>query len=277
LTSQFSGSNLSQLLTGGHILNRSALLSVLLTVFIAFVAARVYQVWRSGPSDLPSAAKPRPLSPNQSVDAEPPQFQVVNTRNIIDKNLFDPERGATKKQEEVEPRDTQARQRIRSMILLGTAILGTSKYAILQEPTPTRPGAANPRAPQQPASSGQMRLKQGDSLEGFRLAEVRDKTVVFTKGAIREEISIDFFRPGEPQPAAPAQATPAIGTPGQPQPRPGLAPRVGARIAPPPAEQAQTNPQDAGSAVERARRALRDRQLQTPQQPAGTAPPATAQ
>ena len=250
------------------------MLSLLLTVSIAFVAARVYQVWRSGPADLPTVAKPRPLPPNPAVDAEPPQFQVVNTRNIIDKNLFDPERGATKKQEEVEQRDAQARQRIRSMILLGTAILGTSKYAILQEPAPTRaPGAANPRTPQQPAGSGQMRLKQGDSLEGFRLAEVRDKSVVFTKGAIREEISIDFFRPGDPQPAAPAQTAPAAGTtPAQPQPRPGLAPRVGARIAPTPAEQAQTNAQE--SAVERARRALRDRQLQTPQQPSGAAPPA---
>jgi hypothetical protein len=251
------------------------LLSLLLTVSIAFVAARVYQVWRSSPSELPTFAKPRPVSPGQSVDAEPPQFQVVNTRNIIDKNLFDPERGATKKQEEVEQRDAQARQRIRSMILLGTAILGSSKYAILQEPTPTRtPSAANPRVPQQAIGSGQMRLKQGDSLEGFRLAEVRDKSVVFTKGAIREEISIDFFRPGEPQPPAPAPGAPAAGT-SPPQPRPGLAPRVGTRVAPPPADQAQTNPQDAGSAVERARRALRDRQLQIPQQPAGRPPERT--
>lgn len=225
-------------------------------------------------------AKPRPSSPGQRVDAEPPEFQLVNTRNIIDKNLFDPERGTTKKQEQVEQRDAQARQRIRSMILLGTAILGTSKYAILQEPTATRPPApANPRAPQQPAAgSGQMRLKQGDTLEGFQLAEVRDKSVVFTKGAIREEISIDFFRPGEPQPPPTPARAPAAGTAPQLQPRPGLAPRVGARITPPPgAEQAQANPQDAGSAVERARRALRDRQLQTPQQPSGSAPPANPQ
>ena len=260
------------------------MLSLLLTVSIAFVAARVYQVWRSSPSELPTIAKPRPVSPGQPAEAEPPQFQLVNTRNIIDKNLFDPERGATKAKEEVESRDAQARQRIRSMILLGTAILGTSKYAILQEPAATRaPGAANPRAPQQqPAGSGQMRLKQGDSLEGFRLAEVKDKSVVFTKGAIREEISIDFFRPGEPQPPVPAQGSPAAGTAPPQQPRPGLAPRVGTRVAPPPAE--QTNAQDAGSAVERARRALRDRQLQTPQQPSGrpperneAAPPAKAQ
>jgi hypothetical protein len=254
------------------------LLSILLTIFIAFVAARVYQVWRSSPNDLPTLAKPRPSSPAQPIDAEPPQLQVINTRNIIDKNLFDPERGASKKAEEVDRRDAESRQRIRSMILLGTAILGTSKYAILQPPTTARPPtAANPRAPQPPAAgSGQMRLRQGDTLEGFRLAEVRDKSVVFTKGAIREEISIDFFRPGEPQPAPPAQGAPAAVTPAQPQSRPGLAPRVGTRIAPP-ADQAQANPQDAGSAVERARRALRDRQLQTPQQPSGGAPSANPQ
>jgi hypothetical protein len=260
---------------GGRILNRASLLSLLLTISIAFVAARVYQLWHTGIGDLPTVPKPKAVLPGQAADAEPPQFQVINTRNIIDKNLFDPERGATKKAEAEVQRDAQARQRIRSMILLGTAILGTSKYAIIQEPSAVRtPVQPNQRVPQQPVpvGSGQMRLKLGDTLEGFRLAEVRDKTVVFTKGAIKEEISIDFFRPGEPQPPAPTQGVPAPGAQPQPQPRPGLAPRVGARVVPPAGDQAQAAPQEAGSAVERARRALRERQLQPPQQPTARPP-----
>lgn len=277
LTSYTSGSKLAQLFTASEacILNRSSLFSVILTVMIAFVAARVYQVWRTTPRDVPISNKPRPAAPSPVIDEEQPQFQVVNTRNIIDKNLFDPERGASKKQEAEAQRDSQARQRIRSMLLLGTAILGTSKYAILQDPAASRPaGQPNPRVPQpqQPASSGQMRMKLGDTIEGFRLADIRDKSVVFTKGAIKEEISIDFFRPAEPQPAAPAPGTPNVTNPGQPQPRPGLAPRVGARVVPPVGDQSQPIPQDNSTAIERARRALRERQLQAPQQPSGPAP-----
>lgn len=242
----------------------------MLTISIVFVAARIYRVWQTGPRELPTIAKSKPSLPTQAADEQPPQFQVVNTRNIIDKNLFDPERGASKKQEAEAQRDAQARQRIRSMVLLGTAILGSSKYAILQEPRPA--GTPNPRVPQQQVGSGQMRLKLGDTLEGFRLAEVREKSVVFTKGPIKEEISIDFFRPPEPQPNAPVQGTPAPVAPGQPQPRPGLAPRVGARILPPSGDQAQVPPQNGGSAIERARQALRERQLQQPQQPGSRAP-----
>lgn len=252
---------------GGFILSRSSLLSFLLAVLIIFVAARVYHLWHSGPWDLPTVAKPKTTAPAPAGDGEAPQFQLANTRNIIDKNLFDPERGTTKKLEETVQRDNAARQRIRSMVLMGTAILGNSKYAILQDPaTAPRPGAPNTKAPQ-PAGQGQMRLKLGDTFEGFRVSEIRDKSVVFTKGPIREEVSIDFFRPGDQQPQ---QATaPAAGGPAQQQPRPGLAPRVGARVVPPGGGDQTQAQQDGGTAVERARRALRERQLQPPQQPSG--------
>lgn len=250
------------------------MLSFLLAVLIIFVAARVYHLWHSGPWDLPTVGKPRTAAPAAAVSEEAPQFQLANTRNIIDKNLFDPERGTTRQKEDIAQRDNAARQRIRSMVLMGTAILGNSKYAILQDPSAVRPGAPNTKAPQ-PTGQGQMRLKLGDTFEGFRVSDVRDKSVVFTKGPIREELSIDFFRPGDPQPQ---QATaPAAGAPAQQQPRPGLAPRVGARVVPPgaggqaaPPGGSQTQAQqDGGTAVERARRALRERQLQPPQQPSG--------
>ncbi len=215
---------------------------------------------------MPAVTKPRPNASKSAVDEETPQFQLANTRNIIDKNLFDPERGTTKQKEDVAKRDDAARQRIRSMVLMGTAIIGNSKYAILQDPATTpRPGVPNTKAPQ-PAGQGQSRLKLGDTFEGFRVAEIRDKSVVFTKGPIREELSIDFFRPGDPQPQQPAA--------GAPQQRP-IAPRVGARVVPPGGDQTQAQ-QEGGTAVERARRALRERQLQPPQQPSGRPPEAVA-
>lgn len=60
-----------------------------------------------------------------------------------------------------------------------------------------------------------MRLKLGDTVEGFKLSEIHDKKVVFTKGSSKVEVALDYFRkiePTKPVPAAPA--------------RPGVAPNV---------------------------------------------------
>ncbi len=134
----------------------------------------------------------------------PQQTQLAGTRNIIDKNLFDPERGASRTKEA--EASAVAMQRIRSMILLGTAVLGNGRYAILQQPS-------DPRLPAQKAPPGQqaasMRLKVGDMVEGFRLSEIRDRSVVFTNGSSNLEISVDYFRKGDdglrkgPAPTAP--------------------------------------------------------------------------
>lgn len=237
----------------------------MLGISIVFVGVRTYQLWQTGPWDLPAPTKSKGANPLAAVDEQTP-FQLVSTRNIVEKNLFDPERGATKKNEAVAQAEAQATQRIRSMVLLGTAILGSSRYAILQEPS-NQPQRTNPNVKTpQPQRSGQMRVKQGDIVEGFRLAEVRDKSVVFIKGASKVELGIDFFRPVKDAPPQTAAPTPLPA-------RPGLSPRVGAR-APQSADQAQPG-QDGTSAVDRARRALRERALQPPQQPAAPPPART--
>jgi hypothetical protein len=215
-----------------------------------FVGASTYRLWKAGPWDLPTGGKVKEAPPASTKSAEPPQFQVANTRNIVDKNLFDPERGATKVTEAKAAQEMAAMQRIRSMVLLGTAILGKSSYAIMQEPTAAR-------APAKPGSSGQMRLKLGDAVEGFKLAEIRDKSVVFTKGPSRVEVAIDFFRPGNEPPAAPAPV---------PAPRQPVAPRIPPRVAVP---QDPSQQENAG----RGRAVLRgERPLQPPQQPEGRPP-----
>jgi hypothetical protein len=72
-----------------------------------------------------------------------------------------------------------------------------------------------------------MRIKLGDTVDGFRLSEIADKRVVFTRGASRVEVMLDFFRKVEsvePKPALPTPGTKAA--PGQVgAPRPGV-PRV---------------------------------------------------
>ena len=217
-----------------------------------FVGASTYRLWQTGPWDLPTAGKAKEAPPSQKTDEEPPQFQVANTRNIVEKNLFDPERGATRTKEKEGEASAAAVQRIRSMVLLGTAILGNSRYAIMQEPSEAR-------APAKPGVSGQMRLKLGDAVEGFKLAEIRDKSVVFIKGASRVELAIDFFRPGsEPPPTkAPAPARQPVG--------PRIPPRAAGAGAPQDAAQ-QENP-SAGRSTLRG-----ERPLQPPQQPAGRPP-----
>jgi hypothetical protein len=59
----------------------------------------------------------------------------------------------------------------------------------------TPPAAPRPKSPAtKTPQTGQMRLKLGDSFEGFRMSEIQDRRVVFTKGGSKVEVSLDFFR-----------------------------------------------------------------------------------
>jgi hypothetical protein len=221
---------------------------------ILFVGASTYQLWEAGPWDLPTSARAKEAAPEPAATEDPAPFQVANTRNIIEKNLFDPERGANRTKDA--EASAAATQRIRSMVLLGTAILGDSRYAIIQEPA----NAARGPTKAQPGTSNQMRVKLGDAVEGFKVAEIRDKSVIFTKGGSRVEVSIDFFRPGEEPPPGRAPVPP----------RPGVGPRIPPRVPQGGATAPTTGQEDTSAG---ARRALRgERPLQPPQQPAG--PPA---
>ena len=218
-----------------------------------FVGASTYRHWQAGPWDLPSAGKAKETPPAQKTDEEPPQLQVANTRNIVEKNLFDPERGANRNQNQEAEAAAAAMQRIRSMVLLGTAILGNSRYAIMQEPSESR-------APAKPGVSGQTRLKMGDMIEGFKLSEIRDKSVVFIKGASRVEVAIDFFRPGS-EPPPPTKAPPPPRQPVGPR----IPPRAAGAGAPPDTAQQEGSVGGRGAA-------RGERSLQPPQQPVGRPP-----
>ena len=163
--------------------------------------------------------KPKPLADRADEKAEAGTApSIVGTDAIIAKNLFDPERGATRTKET--EADTRAAQRIRSMVLLGTAILGSNRYAIVQDGD----GAGRTPAGAPTAVQGPRRMKIGDSIEGFNLTEVGEKAVVFARGATRVELPIDYFRkvpvgvvsttPQPGQPRVPGQAVPGP-APGQ--------------------------------------------------------------
>jgi hypothetical protein len=205
-------------------LTRSSLLSLLLIVAIGLVVTKTYWIWMSDPWDLPNPRKAKSPIGVEDAKAVTNPRSIIGTETIISKNIFDPERGAGLTREaEV---NSQAFQRIRSMVLLGTAILGNNRFAILQD------GGASSVASGTPGqSAAPMRVKLGDTVEGFRLSEISEKRIVFARGSATVEVPLDYFRktdgaqsrrpvaaqtsPAE-QAATPGAVPPRVVTPGQP-------------------------------------------------------------
>jgi hypothetical protein len=215
-------------------LTRSSLLSLLLIVAIGLVLTKTYWLWMSGPWDIPNPRKAKlPIVAEDGKAVTNPR-SIVGTETIISKNIFDPERGAGLTREA--EANSQAFQRIRSMVLLGTAILGNNRFAILQD------GAASPGGAVAAGQSGtSMRIKLGDTVEGFRLSEISEKRIVFARGTATVEVPLDYFRktdvaqPRRPvaaqtspagQAAAPGVVAPRVVTPAQPNVPSQRAPRA---------------------------------------------------
>jgi|SRR5262249_21414944 len=155
----------------------------------------------SGPWDLPNPRKTKSPIVAEHVKAVATPRSIVGTETIVSKNIFDPERGAGQTREA--EANSQAFQHIRSMVLLGTAILGNSRFAILQD------GAVSSAAPGTSSQSvAPMRIKLGDSVEGFRLSEVSEKRVVFARGTATVELPLDYFSKTDIAPPRRSAATP---------------------------------------------------------------------
>jgi hypothetical protein len=166
---------------------RSALLAICLSAAVVVLVAKTYFLWSDGPWDLPIPANVSPPAPASTPDVPATPPRAANTDIVISKNLFDPERGAGQTKE-VEA-NSRAMQRVRGLVLLGTAILGESRYAIIQDS-----GAQTAGKPAPGQASRTMRFKMGDTFEGFSLSQIQDKNVVFTNGAARVELALDYFR-----------------------------------------------------------------------------------
>lgn len=164
----------------------------------------------------PARGNPPPLVAQRQTPAAAKTVTSVDT--IVSRNLFDPERGAGATREADET--SRASQRIRNMVLLGTMIIGNNRTAIVQDGSGSNTG---PAAPPQPVTT--MRLKLGDNMEGYTLAEIADKKVVFTKDGQRVEVLLDYFRKVE----VPAPRTPTPGAvipPGAVPPGPRVIPNL---------------------------------------------------
>jgi hypothetical protein len=187
------------------------------------VLTKTYWLWTTGPWDLPNPRKAKSPIGVEDAKAVANPRPVIGTETIISKNIFDPERGAGLTREA--EANSQAFQRIRSMVLLGTAILGNNRFAILQD------GGVSSGTPGTPGQSiVPMRVKLGDTVEGFRLSEISEKRIVFARGTANVEVPLDYFRKtdgAQPrgtvaaqispagQAAAPGVVAPRVVTPGQ--------------------------------------------------------------
>jgi hypothetical protein len=175
-----------------------------MVVAIGLVSWSAFRSWNEGADIL--AVPTKPVAVAAASEKQPAVVPKVafNTDIIVSKNLFDPERGAGATREAEE--NSRSFQRIRNMILLGTVIIGENRTAIVQDGTSAiagQPASAQPAAP--------MRLKLGDNVEGYRLAEIADKRIVFAKDAARVEVLLDYFRKvdvGPPRSATPGQIIP---------------------------------------------------------------------
>src|SRR5262249_60153209 len=67
-----------------------------------------------------------------------------------------------------------------------------------------------------------MRIKLGETVEGFKLSEVSEKRVVFVKGTARVELPLDYFHINGAQPGSVASQTSPTGQAAAP----GAVPRV---------------------------------------------------
>lgn len=201
--------------------NRGSLLAIFLACTLVFILAKTYLLWTDGQWDLPKP--PKVLSSATATEVAAPPPRLAATDIVISKNVFDPEcgMGQTKEKEA----NNLALQKIKSLILVGTMILGESRYAVIQDS-----GAQAAGRPAQGQSGQTMRFKMGDTFEGFSLSQIQDRNVVFTSGASRVELALDYFRKVE-------ASAPAVASAPRPQvtaaPRPGASPgAVAPRVIP---------------------------------------------
>jgi hypothetical protein len=186
---------------------------------------KTYSLWRDEPAELPMQRQGKAMEPVRVIALEGTPAPLIGTETVIGKNLFDPERGASMTWAAED--SSKSFQRLRGMVLLGTAILEGTRVAIVQEATVADAPRQGPAQPQ-----GATRLKIGDTVEGFTLSEITERKVVFTRGPAKIEVALDYFRKVDPPSApAPAAARPPAAIP------PRVVPNVPRRPAPPAAAQ----------------------------------------
>jgi hypothetical protein len=178
-----------------EILKRSSLLSLILVIAIGLIGFKVRRVWEGGQGGLSEPVKRKALSGVLEIGQSLGKRQLANTDAIVKKNLFHPQRGEG--EPEVTGDSSLGMDKLKDLVLLGTVIAGSERYALVKIPPDNKPRARRARRLGRSRSQprGELRrLVLGDTLEGFRLEEIHAQKVVFKKDSSTVDVVLDFSR-----------------------------------------------------------------------------------
>ncbi len=168
---------------------------MLLVIAIGIVGVKTYQLWGEDQQGLAKPSKKKAPLRISVPKQEAVNARLVNVRSIVERNLFDPNRGAVNAKETENL--SQGKQAMEGLALLGIVIVGSKRYAILKIPSNTGSGASRGkrRAGSKRGTRGEhRRLALGDMLDGYKLSEIHAQKVVFKKGPDTVELTLDFSR-----------------------------------------------------------------------------------
>lgn len=178
-----------------EILKRSSLLSLILVIAIGLIGFKVRRVWEGGQGGLSEPVKRKALSGVLEIGQSLGKRQLANTDAIVKKNLFHPQRGEG--ESEVAGDSSLGMDKLKDLVLLGTVIAGSERYALVKIPPDNKPRARRAKRLRRSRSQprGELRrLALGDTLEGFRLEEIHAQKVVFKKDSSTVDVVLDFSR-----------------------------------------------------------------------------------
>ncbi len=174
---------------------RSSLLSLILVIAIGLIGFKVRRVWEGGQGGLSEPVQRKALSGVLETGQSLAKRQLANTDAIVKKNLFHPQRGEG--ESEVAEDSSLGMDKLKDLVLLGTVIAGSERYALAKMPPDNKPRTRRAKRLRRSRSRprGELRrLALGDTLEGFRLEEIHAQKVVFKKDSSTVDVVLDFSR-----------------------------------------------------------------------------------
>jgi len=164
-------------------------------IAIGLIGFKVRRVWEGGQGGLSEPVKRKALSGVLETGQSLAKRQLANTGAIVKKNLFHPQRGEG--ESEVAEDSSLGMDKLKDLVLLGTVIAGSERYALVKIPPDNKPRTRRAKRLRRSRSKprGELRrLALGDTLEGFRLEEIHAQKVVFKKDSSTVDVVLDFSR-----------------------------------------------------------------------------------
>jgi hypothetical protein len=178
---------------------------------------KIYEVWHENTPILGTGDVIPATAPTHKVLSGGRTAPAVSTTTIIARNLFDPDRGAKAETPPPPAKVEEPDQSIDGLLLLGTVVAGSERYAIMQVPPDLGRDLGNRRrTKRRPArrstasTSGELRrVRVGDSLRGYQVKDIEEQKVILARGSSQTEVTIDYTRevaaPSKPRVKRPPQ------------------------------------------------------------------------